>query len=55
MAHPSRFAAITTSHGGSIHRRHRIYYDPSMEAGSEDLADESKTTRVLTIMLASEY
>jgi len=28
------------------------YYDASMEFGSEDLADLSKKTRVLTIMLA---
>lgn len=31
------------------------YYDANMEFGSEDPADASKTTRVLTIMFAREY
>jgi len=31
------------------------YYDAAMEFGSKDPADPSKTTRVLTVMLASEY
>jgi hypothetical protein len=31
------------------------YYDAELVHGSEDPADASKTARVLTIMLASEY
>jgi len=31
------------------------YYNRTLDGGSEDPTDTSKTTRVLTIMLASEY
>jgi Protein of unknown function (DUF3768) len=31
------------------------YYDLSIENHSEDAADESKTIRVMTVMLAEEY
>jgi hypothetical protein len=31
------------------------YYDQQLQGGSDDPADEAKTRRVLTIMLAEEY
>jgi hypothetical protein len=31
------------------------YYDRAVQHGSDDPSDSAKTTRVLTIMLASEY
>jgi hypothetical protein len=31
------------------------YYDPSLEFGSKDPTDTAQTTRILTVMLASDY
>ncbi len=42
-------------HGGQRFFWKIDYYDPSLSGGSVDAADTSRTCRVLTVMLASEY
>ncbi len=43
-----------------LHRGEKVffkidYYDNKLELGSEDPADDSVTTRVMTVMFAHEY
>ncbi len=68
LAHVRHFDAFTPDNdphgehdfGSFTHQGRKLfwkidYYDAASEFGSEDSADPSKTTRVLTIMLADEY
>ena len=65
VANFSEFSADNDPHGehdfGSLNLVGRKlfwkidYYDQKCEFGSDDPADPEKTTRVLTIMLATEY
>lgn len=48
------FGVILVEGVGSVYWKIDAY-DPSLTYGSEDQADPSKTMRVLTILLASEY
>lgn len=48
------FGILSVEDVGSVYWK-IDYYDPSLTYGSDDPADLSKTMRVLTILLASEY
>ncbi len=48
------FGAIDHPHAGRVFWK-IDYYDPSKTYGSNDPLDTTKTCRVLTVMLASEY
>jgi len=52
--HEHEFASILSTSGQQIFWK-IDYYSPNLQGGSADPADSKVTTRVLTIMLASEY
>ena len=46
---------VSIEHNGQTFFAKIDYYDPKLEAHSEDAADPEKTCRVMTIMLAEEH